>query len=746
LSACWQSRKKGKKLYNKEELNAQLVPEQLSGVVERVAFHSEETGFSVLRVKTPGRHELATVVGVTALVNPGEHIECNGDWVNDRVHGLQFKAEQIKLIPPSSIDAIERYLCSGMVKGIGAHFAKVLIRAFGDQVFEVIENDPDRLAALPGIGPKRMQQIVASWAEQKAVRNIMIFLQGHGIGPGRAVRIYKTYGDNAIALVRENPYRLALDIHGIGFRIADALALRLGIERDAMMRARAGVRHVLQEISLGGHCAGVKEQLLVQAEKLLGINAPVLEEAVEKEVDAGHLIPEFHNDQLYLFLAPLHRAETGVARHVLRLLGGNNPCEGIGHDAAIEWAEQRTGLTLSESQQQAVRTVLDSKVSVITGGPGVGKTTVVNTILQIIRAKGNRVLLCAPTGRAAKRLSESTGLEARTIHRLLEFDPQTMGFRHDEETPLDAEFIVVDEASMVDVSLMNMFLQAVPDSAGLLIVGDVDQLPSVGPGSVLADIINSAVVPTARLTEIFRQAASSRIIVNAHKINRGELPASSDDAEALSDFYFIAAETPDAIHDKLMQLVVERIPRRFGFDPIQDIQVLTPMNKGGLGTRSLNVELQKRLNPVSSPSISHFGWTFLPGDKVIQTVNNYDKEVFNGDIGYINMVNADDQELSVLFDGRTIPYNKSELDELALAYATTIHKSQGSEYPAVVMPLSTQHYTLLERNLLYTGVTRGKQLVVIVGQPKALRIAVENVRSTGRATLLAWRIKDGLCD
>lgn len=713
--------------------------ERLSGSVERVTFHNEETGFCVLKVKVRGRREPVAVIGSAASVGPGEFVECLGFWQNDRTHGLQFKAVQLRVVLPGTREGIEKYLGSGMVKGIGPHFAKVLVKAFGENVFEVIENEPMRLLGLPGIGRKRMDMVTGAWAEQKVIRGIMVFLQSHGVGTARAVRIYKTYGDEAILKVTENPYRLALDIHGIGFKSADVIAERLGVARDSLIRARAGVRHTLQEISNDGHCAWPGDELAGQAAGLLEIPVPVIEEAIQEEIAEDNLVRDRIDGRECLFLTPLHRAETGTAAGIARLLPGAPPWESIDAAKAIPWVEQKTGLTLSASQRSAVELALASKVTVITGGPGVGKTTLVNGILRIILAKDIRVTLCAPTGRAAKRLSESTGLEARTVHRLLEFDPQTFGFKRGRDNPLETDLLVVDESSMVDIVLANRLLAAIPDHAALIIVGDVDQLPSVGPGAVLADIIDSGVVPTVRLTEIFRQAESSRIIVNAHRINRGELPLKNE-GTALSDFYFIPAETPEEIHDKVMQVITERIPGRFGLHPVRDIQVLTPMNRGGLGVRSLNVELQLRLNSGAEPSVVRFGSRFASGDKVIQTVNNYDKEVFNGDIGVVRLVDTEEGLLRVDFDGREVEYEFGELDEVSLAYATSIHKSQGSEYPAVVIPLAMQHYMLLERNLLYTAVTRGKKLVIVIGQVRALAMAVRNRKSTRRMTKLAERL------
>ncbi len=717
-------------------------PERLSGSVERVTFHSPESGFCVLRVKVRGQRDLVTVVGSAASVTAGEYVDCDGAWVNDRQHGLQFKALTLRVAPPGTLEGIEKYLGSGMVKGIGPHFARKLVRAFGERVFAVIEDHPDRLLELDGIGPKRRERVTRAWAEQKVIREIMVFLQSHGVGTARAVRIFKTYGDAAIEKVRENPYRLALDIHGIGFKTADAIAQRLGIPRDSLIRARAGVRHALQEIAGDGHCAAYRENLVETAANLLAIPQPLIEQAVACELTEENLVEEEIDGVRALLLTPLQRAERGVALSIARLQRSPPSWGHIEADTALGWVEGASGLELSGSQRAAVMSAVNAKVTLMTGGPGVGKTTVVNSILLILRAKGASVLLCAPTGRAAKRLSESTGAEAKTVHRLLEFDPQIMGFKRDQYSPLDADLVVVDEVSMVDVALMNQLLRAVPDHAAILMVGDVDQLPSVGPGAVLKDLIDSGTVPTVRLTEIFRQAASSRIIVNAHRINRGLMPERLTGQDSESDFYLIGCDTPVLIHERLITVVTERIPRRFGLDPINDIQVLTPMNRGGLGARSLNIELQERLNPDGHPRITRFGWTYAPRDKVMQTVNNYDKEVFNGDIGRIARIDEEEGLVFVDYDGRQVEYEAGELDELSLAYATTIHKSQRSEYPAVVIPLSTQHYTLLERNLLYTAVTRGRRLVVLVAENRALGMAVKRAGSVRRLTRLRQRVQE----
>ena len=747
-------------------------PKRVAGAVERVTFHSEDTGFCVLRVNVARRREPVTVVGTAASVGPGEFVEAEGAWVNDRSHGLQFRAEHLRVVPPSTLEGIEKYLGSGMIRGIGPHFAAQLVRTFGAEVFEVIENDPERLRELPGIGPKRQSQVVAAWAEQKAVREIMVFLQSHGVGSARAVRIYRLYGDRAVDRVRENPYRLALDVRGIGFRTADAIAQSIGFDPDSIPRARAGVRHVLEEFAGEGHCAGERGSLVSTAAELLEVDAEVVEAALARDVSDGALVDETRDGESWIYLPALHRSERGAASRLGRLLagGGLPPWGDIDPEKAIPWAEQRVGFTLSGSQRAAAARTIRERVTVITGGPGVGKTTIVNAVLHIVRAKGVRVRLCAPTGRAAKRLAESTGLEASTIHRLLEFDPTTGGFRHGVDHPLDTDFVVVDEVSMVDVVLANQLFRAVPEHAALLLVGDSDQLPSVGPGSVLAEIIGSDRAPTVRLTEIFRQAGSSRIVVNAHRINRGELPeypkapGRAEGAGAASeagspsgsgaptranpadpsDFYVIPVRDAEEARDRLLQVVTERIPRRFGFDPMVDLQVLTPGRRGGLGAAALNAELQSRLNPDPRARVNRFGTTYARGDKVLQTVNDYQKEVFNGDIGRIASVDLEEQTVTVDFEGRQAPYEFSELDELSLAYAITVHKSQGSEFPAVVMPLTTQHYMLLERNLVYTGVTRGKRLVVLVAEPRALAIAVRRFESVQRRSRLAERLRDAV--
>ena len=711
----------------------------VAGLVERVTFHNPDNGFSVLRVKARGQRGLVTVVGHAAAVTPGEWVTATGEWVRDRMHGPQFRARFLKASEPTSHDGIRRYLGSGLIRGIGAVYAKKLVAAFGDAIFDVIEASPARLREVDGIGSVRAERIRRAWAEQKMVREIMIFLHGHGVGTARAVRIFKTYRADAIEVMSTNPYQLSRDIRGIGFKTADALAMRLGIEKTAAIRLRAGVSHALAAAMDDGHCGLPAAELLPAAAELLEAPEGLVEAAMEAERARGALVADRVGETRCVFLAGLHQAERAIAARVGAIAAAGLPWPAIDAERAIPWIERRIGLALAPSQSVAVRLALSSKVLVVTGGPGVGKTTLVNAVLGILAIKGITIALCAPTGRAARRLRETTGLEARTIHRLLEVDPATGGFRRGPGQPLDCDLLVVDEMSMVDVPLMHALVGAVPDHAAVLLVGDIDQLPSVGPGQVLADLIESGAVPVVRLTEVFRQAARSRIIVNAHRVNEGELPDLRRPDGPDSDFYFVPVSDPAAAADRIRELVESRIPQRFGLDPVRDVQVLCPMNRGAAGARALNLTLQAALNPAGERRVERFGWTFAPGDKVMQIENDYDKEVYNGDIGHVDDVDPELGELSARFDDRAVTYGFGELDALVPAYATTIHKSQGSEYPAVVLPLLTEHYIMLQRNLLYTGLTRGRRLVVLVGQPKAVAIAVRTVSGRRRwSKLREW--------
>lgn len=710
----------------------------LSGLIERVTFHSEETGFAVLRVKVEGRQDLVTVVGSLPTVAEGEWITAEGRWERDREHGMQLKADFMKCSEPTSREGIEKYLGSGLIKGIGPVYAKKLVGKFGEEIFDIIDHHSSRLEEIEGIGSGRRKKIKEAWAEQKVIREIMVFLHSHGVGTSRATRIYKTYGENAISTVRSNPYLLARDINGIGFKTADQVAQKLGIPLDSIIRARGGLVHTLSEATTSGHCALPREALLENTAKALEVNQSVIEEALARLAVDGEIVEEEIAGEILVFLPKLRTAEQGIAEKIKKLARSPAGYPEIDVDKAIEWCEKKTGKTLAESQRSAVRETLNQRLSIITGGPGVGKTTLVNTLLLILRAKKVQCLLCAPTGRAAKRLSETTGLEAKTIHRLLEF--KGGGFTRNEDLPLECDLLVVDETSMVDVSLMHNLLKALPPQAHLLLVGDVDQLPSVGPGAVLASLIESQVVAVTRLTEIFRQAAESHIITNAHRINAGRMP---EEGPKDSDFHFIERDEAEAIQHVVVQMAKERIPAKLDCHPIRDIQILCPMNRGSLGARAMNELLQNALNPLrpGEVPIERFGWQFRLRDKVIQTHNNYDKEVFNGDIGQIAAIDPGERELIIRFEGRDVVYDFNELDEISLAYAVTIHKSQGSEFPAVVIPIAMQQYMLLQRNLIYTGVTRGKKLVVLVGEKKALGSAVHNFRTTPRYSGLLQRLR-----
>lgn len=712
----------------------------LSGLVERVTFHSEDTGFAVLKVKVKGRRGLVPVVGVVPAVSPGEWITAEGHWERSRDHGMQLRAANIRCQAPTSLEGIEKYLGSGLIRGIGPVYAKKMVAKFGGKIFDIIEHSSARLQEVDGIGAGRRQQIKAAWAEQKTVRDIMVFLHSHGISTSRALRVYKLYGEDAIARVRANPYLLARDIPGIGFKSADAVGERLGFGHDSILRARGGLQHVLSEATAEGHAALPKAVLISSASELLGVDESVVAGALEREVADGQLVCEEIAGEAMVFLPALRAAEMTIA-DTLRRLGSQPPnYPKIDFEKALEWVQKKTGKELSPSQVDALRSVLGARASVITGGPGVGKTTLLDSLLKILAAKKVRFLLCAPTGRAAKRMGESTGCPAQTIHRLLEVLPSG-GFKRGTKQPLDTDLVVVDEFSMVDVPLMAALCRALPSRGSLLLVGDPDQLPSVGPGSILSDLLASGAVPSMRLTEIFRQAETSRIVRAAHDVRHGRVP--EDAPERNADFAFLHREEPGEIAALVLKLVRDEIPRRTGLDPVSGIQVLAPMHRGSLGIRELNTALQAALNPPrpDRAEIERFGTKFRAGDKILQTRNNYDKDVFNGDIGRIVSIDLAERLVSIDFDGHRVSYEFNELDEVEPAYAISIHKSQGSEFPAVVIPLAMQHFLLLQRNLLYTGITRGKKLVVVAGQRKALATAVRQNDIRKRHGGLGFRLR-----
>ncbi|MEZ0298877.1 MAG: ATP-dependent RecD-like DNA helicase [Candidatus Methylacidiphilales bacterium] len=718
--------------------------ESVAGLVERVTFHNDETGFAVLRVKVEGRRDVLTVIGTVPSVNEGEWIIAEGQWISDPEHGRQLKADVIRSTPPVSLEGIERYLGSGLIKGIGPVYAKKLVKHFGAGVLDIIEHSSVRLEEVEGIGSGRRRTIKDAWIKQKAIREIMVFLHSHGLSANRATRIYKLYGDEAIAKVRNNPYILARDVHGIGFKSADEVARKLGVPEDSLLRAEAGLMHCVWQAGTEGHCALPREVLLQQGFELLMIDGKIMDSAMERLISTRALVLEADHPQQLLYVPNMLRAEVAVADQLrARLKYGPPTYPAIDLPRALAWCEERSGKALAVHQKDAVALALRSRVLVITGGPGVGKTTLVQTILTLLRIKKVRIMLCAPTGRAAKRLTETTGMEAKTIHRLLEYKPQT-GFSFGTDNKLlECDLLIVDESSMVDLPLMNALLRALPAQASLIMVGDVDQLPSVGPGRILADLIESKKIPVARLTEIFRQAAGSRIVSSAHAINEGKPPEPPMPGQE-SDFHFIERDEPPRTVATLLEVASKRLPAKLKVDPLMDVQILTPMHRGPLGAGSLNVELQRVLNPArpGEYTISRFGHEFRVRDKVIQTQNNYDKEVFNGDIGQVTAIDGENEVLTVRFDSRVVDYEFAELDEISHAFAITIHKAQGSEFPAVVVPIGMQHYMMLQRDLLYTGITRGKRMVVVIGQKKAFHMAIRNASTHLRYGML----KDRICN
>lgn len=714
---------------------------RLDGQIERLVFRNEENGYAVMRVKVRGHKDLVTVVGTVSSANPGEWLAADGEWITDTHYGSQFKAESMRVSQPDTIEGIKKFLSSGMIRGIGKEYADRLVKTFGRDVFDVIENSSARLLKVEGIGPGRRAAIRAAWEEQKGIREIMSFLFSHGVSTARAFRIHKTYGERAIELIQRDPYCLARDIHGIGFLIADGIAQKLGIAKDSELRARAGLEYVLQELTSNGHCAAPRGDLQSKTVEMLDIAPEQVSGALDWLLAGKRLVQdEDQQGRTLIYLPKLYFAEWAFAKKLTELNYGRHPCPAIDFEKALDWVQKKTRIQLSENQCQALRLAVQAKVMVITGGPGVGKTTLVNSIIQILLAKKMAVSLCAPTGRAAKRLSETTGLEAKTIHRLLQFNPGTGGFRHNEENPLEGDLFIVDEASMIDQVLAHQLLQAVPQRAAVIFVGDSDQLPSVGPGRVLRDIISSGAVPVVALTEIFRQAAESRIITGAHRINRGQLPEFPEEGDKTSDLYFVEAEEAHKAISVISRMISESIPQRLGFNPVDDVQILTPMQKGELGARNLNQVMQTLLNP-HGKEVERFGTVFREGDRVMQTENDYDKEVFNGDLGRIVAIDEEQREVVVKIDDRRVKYEFRELDELVHAYAVTIHKSQGSEYPCVIIPVHTQHFVMLQRSLLYTAVTRARKFAVLVGTRKAMGLAVSRADSRERVTTLKERLQ-----
>ena len=711
------------------------------GFLERITYHNEENDFVVAKLQEKGKRELTTIVGNLTAINPGESLKLTGRWVHNKKFGEQFQVETYQVTVPATVHGIRKYLGSGLIKGIGPIMAERIVKEFALDTLEVIEKTPERLSDVDGVGPKRIAMITKAWEEQKEIKEIMIFLQGHGVSVGYSAKIYKQYRDRSIEVVKENPYRLAQDIDGIGFITADRIAQNIGIAPNSLIRAKAGVIYVLNELTEEGHVYYPETDLVHKAKEILKVDQEIIAKAI-MELSRGKeiFIEDISNGQKAVYLTPFHVAETGISQRLRRLKESPSNIRPIYPEKAIEWVQQKLNIELAEKQKEAVLLAANSKVLIITGGPGTGKTTIITAILKIFQQLKLRILLAAPTGRAAKRMSEATGWESKTIHRLLEFSPQKGGFKKDQDNPLEADVVVIDEASMMDTLLTYHLLKAIPSQAHLILVGDVDQLPSVGPGNVLRDIIDSCIFTVVRLTEIFRQAQTSMIIVNAHKVNQGEFPILKEiDKKEITDFYFIQEEDPEKALNQILMLCGERIPKHFGFHSIRDIQVLTPMHKGVIGAINLNIELQKELNP-EQQGITHGGRTFKLHDKVMQIVNNYDKEVFNGDIGWISKIDQEDKEVTIDFDGRLISYDFSDLDEIVLAYAISVHKSQGSEYPVVILPVTTQHYMLLQRNLIYTGITRAKKLVVLIGTKKGLAIAIKNNKPQLRFTHLSGRL------
>ncbi len=713
---------------------------ELRGYIERITYHNPENGFLVARLRAQGRQELVAIVGNAAQVSAGESVLLRGDWKNDSRYGEQFRFSQLETVVPATAHAIEKYLGSGLIKGIGPRMARQLVREFGEETLEVIEQEPEKLTRAAGIGPRRVEMITAAWEQQKHVRDIMLFLKNYGVGQANCARIYKQYGDRAIELISENPYCLAADIRGIGFKTADTIARNMGIAPDSPLRIKECIIHVLGQGADQGHIYLPREELESRVGAELDLEELALDDYLSQLQERDQrIVQEQHPDLgTLVYLKALQLTEAGLAHRLGVLQASDSALRRLDVPAALEWVRGRLDMELAPAQKQAVGSALQEKVTVITGGPGTGKTTIIKAILEILAPLEVRTVLAAPTGRAARRMTEATGRQARTIHRLLKYEPARGAFAYNQEHPLPADVVIVDESSMIDVFLMYHLLKALPLSTNLILVGDADQLPSVGPGQVFRDIIDSGEFKTVTLKEIFRQSQESQIIVNAHRINQGLMPDTRNQKPG-SDFFFIPEEDPSRIVRLIIHLCRQRIPQRFGLDPGADIQVLSPMHRGETGLGNLNEKLQGALNP-QGPSLERGARLLRRGDKVMQVVNNYEKDVFNGDIGIISRVDSEEQELEVEFEGRAVSYDHTDLDEIVLAYAASIHKAQGSEYPAVIVPITTQHYVLLQKNLLYTAVTRGKRLVVLVGTRKALAIAVKSGQTRTRHSRLAERL------
>ncbi len=710
--------------------------EELKGQIERITFVSEEDGFSIVKIRVAGKKEPITAVGHLMSPSPGEIIEMKGKWVKHPKYGSQFKIISYKTSVPASVYGIEKYLGSGLIKGIGPVMAKRIVKRFGKETLNIIEEDIEKLKQVEGIGEKRISMIKKAWDEQREIRGLMIFLQEHGISPSYAPKIYRKYREKSIQIIKENPYRLAMDIYGIGFITADRIAEKLGFPKDSELRAMSGIIYVLQQVADEGHVYFPYEELLERCKKILDISQDTIENALEKLQTEGKVI----RDDEAIYLSQFYVCETSVAKRLIRLMEMPKSIRRINTEKAIEWVQKKLRIKLAKRQKDAIRAISENKILIITGGPGTGKTTVINAIIKIFSQIGAKILLAAPTGRASKRMTETSGYEAKTIHRLLEYSPEKGEFKKNERSPLKCDILIIDEASMIDIVLMHHLIKAVPLNATVVIVGDVNQLPSVGPGSVLKDMISSKVFPVVELNEIFRQARESLIVINAHRINAGEFPIFKSERKN-ADFYFIEEEDPEKGLSIIIELVKNRIPKKFGFNPYEDIQVISPMNKGIIGSENLNEKLQEAINP-SSFGIIRGAKKLKLRDKVMQLRNNYEKGVFNGDIGKIVKIDQENQEVFIVFDTGIVTYDYSELDEISLAYAISVHKAQGSEYPAVVIPIFIQHYVLLQRNLIYTAITRGKKLVVMVGTKKAFLIGIKNNKIQKRYTKLNKRLSE----